>query len=127
MPVSAPDTNDLIVELADCINTLTQQQIALRDSLCALLPKMDGPWSAAFDGGARHDPTLLTATSPPRVWPLEPTPSTAVPQPTAEPVEVALAPEVRAPALKRNYDYFADLDARLAELSARDGEPGESA
>ena len=140
MTVSAPEADDLLVELADCINGLAEQQLALRDSLSVLVSSLRMPSPAKREGGQRGPAPLdigslrvrpvVPPIAPPAVQPAEPvaqpvaqpSPPSPLPQPTSAPAaQPSAGPEVTAvapSALRRDYDYFDDLEASLAELKA---------
>jgi len=139
MTVSAPEADDLVVELTDCINALAEQQVALRDSLSVLLSSLRLPWLGEPDSRQRGPAPLEVGSL--RVRPIEPpieTPAVQPSEPAAQPVaqpsppppsqeptpapttqpSATAEPAVAPPALRRDYDYFDDLDASLAELKA---------
>ncbi len=228
MTVGSLDAEDLLVELAGCVSELAEQQLVLRESLSALVPRIERPLWTGVSSGRRTGsaplgrasqrrqrvggpaavgpappawltrewtvpparplppeigspvPEVVSPGPPPTaaVWPLtqrglprptgrpldlpppavlpmtppSPEPSAVQPPPSPEPsaalpvfppesraVQPPPSPQWAQPVyenqassasasgpLRRDYDYFADLEVRLAQMSADEGESGES-
>ena len=146
MTMSDTADHDLVLDLARVLEEYTHHHTALLDSVRTFRAEFLGPAWTVDESRRPPAPRFLTPPPPPRTRPVAvpapqsfeappPPPRTrpvAVPAPHSyeapppppwtRPVAVpAIIPATPPRATKRDYDYFAELDERLAHLRAEIG------